>query len=765
MATPFPLAKVIRRINSDELKMLDLQPDEQILSFDSRKDSVSAGVRRPLLRALLGGLRYYRIRTQEYADCEGPVCEIRLPDCRFRTPISLDYSICCPEGNEARMVRKLATGEHPSATLDGFLKAWMQEFIRNQTQDGVDLVNDFAQFERELKSELIQKARDFIGVELQPFITIGRKGELDKQAVNTGFFAVRVADAERDSLKLRIESEIQVAREKRLLACTHPRSPEQLSTALKKAVRQELAANVGLHEFCFGLAYEVRDKLLAAVNRHLSKIGRYASYLAVESPDPERLKPPSPKIQHVVFCQITDCDEGIEVRHSLLLRLRDLAHFRRTRIEDVEKWARKQLDLISEENLFDATYIKLLHGFGPPEIKREMRHRAEAIGYEIKQMIVMPQLEQLKWGTEGIHLEITDEYPTSESHIEVKIEFVIEGRIEDLRDDKLKPFLKPKSNITEEMERAVRHEARMFLHEQHPERCYMRFFRTSEVDETSVKEELEKRVAKKLHERFCMIGLTVIAKSMNTALTERLFSLAGKKHEVSITTNSFHTAGRSDPVEYSMIFSIRNVHPSRGWQTFVTANYRDADEESEAIDKMFVHVAKAVLDTLPEEYLQFRDIKTSHVISEIICENVAPKIVEAFGLQVQVHSVHRMQTQGELTQDAIRQQTLLQTRQTYTKALDEIGAAELDQLRLLHKAKKELLNGDGEPGELETIDKQIHSITKKLLPRAFSDVDREFKASLPPTSEDFNLSDYLKGSQRPLLSEPESEDESEEAIA
>ena len=183
-----------------------------------------------------------------------------------------------------------------------------------------------------------------------------------------------------------------------------------------------------------------------------------------------------------------------------------------------------QLKRFIPQLLFDAKYIDLLIRFKPIEIeiKKALCNEAEAIGYEIKQLITVPALEEIKL-KDNFTIDTTGTFQTKLRGVPVKLNIIVITRIKNLED--IEHFLNRLQDVPKLMEESILDVTGQYLHNIDPERFYMRFNFTDVPNERPVETDLIETITNKLTEKFTADVIGVIIKVVETEITDKLRNL------------------------------------------------------------------------------------------------------------------------------------------------------------------------------------------------------------------------------------------------
>jgi hypothetical protein len=758
MSQAYPLDSIIRRLDPEALPAL-LGPDEKLVIFDAR--TCKALEKKPFL-AFGRDLRYYLVCTRRLPlECRGPVLKLKSKTTRLTCNVELSYEVRCERGNEEKLVASLHRGEHPGVMLDEFLANGIEDFVNDPANATRDVCLDLLEVRAEAGAYLAERALAELGVSLEVHLWPQLEDKLQAQSAKPGFFPIRLKDHDRE-IDLKFTTDIEIDPDNRMQAVLRYSQVTTLEEKLKQVIRQTLAQEVRLHQFCYELTGTVRSLLIEAINQSLKDEGRKITYLLLESPVLGSRPPQLEEVEHLVECVIRDCEEKIQVVHHLQLSLSDLGRLRATGITNLGSWAKARLTDITRSALFDKTYLDLLLAPGWEAIKAAMEHEAAVIGYAVKQLIVVPHLPPLSWKDALPIDQYESSYVTKDSRVEVRLNIVVKGQIVNLNSPKLERYLRPSSKIADDMKETIRRETQMLMHRIDPERFYMRFD-IFENGERPVREEIEEHLGKVLAERFDVEEISVVAKPLETDLSRRLSALQEKPQTLEVSNLSFTDHGSSESVTYRIIYKIAGVHES-GWHTFRSLRFTSADEESTSIKEILGECVKGMFQIVPGNCLQYENFKTKSQLQEVV-RVAAASVLDAFGLSIDITEVRRKETEGELSAQRKLQAAIRESERVAITAAEKSGDSDLLLLDMLNEKVHGLIEADADSSDEHLVNAQKWKkrLQDELLAYPSKEDKKRFKSLPAAAASDFRFEDYQPKvlgtgeAKRPLGSESEGE--------
>lgn len=408
MSQIYHLDQVIQRLQSLTLPKID-SAIEKIVIIDAKKGKIL--LKEPWMR-LGRDLRRYLVSTQNTAEWKTD-CEIK--DVSTEEPITINISCKahCELKNEDKLVLALSKGDNPDITLNELIKKWIREFKDNREKEGIAFIQEYFKQREELRKYIKNKAHEEVGLHLTVLrLSLWLEDELKPLPISSeDFFPVRVRDYN-DELSLRFKTELRIDEENKIKAILHYNQLPELKTLIEEQIQKFLLENCILHEFCYELNSSIRQKLVEVLHEILKSKGRKIAFLFLESAGIPPLPESFLSIERDVKCKINkESPTPITVKHSLLMDLNNVGKYIAANIDNLEDWVEDKLNQITQKILFERTYVDILLDFEPDKdkIKQEMQKEAQNIGYSVMQLIVVPDLEPIKWKNEGFKIRVVAE--------------------------------------------------------------------------------------------------------------------------------------------------------------------------------------------------------------------------------------------------------------------------------------------------------------------------------------------------------------------
>ncbi len=744
MAQILALDTVIKKINAYEKPDADAQ---KIIIINAKNRKV---VKKNILGSF-GNLRYYRVSND--SDALNIVDKIEIPG--FRLPgheNSVDVSlslmaVSCRPGNEEQVASALFhKSDSPVKVLEGHIIRWFIEYSR---YDLNRLIENYFKSRGGLQDEIKTWVLKETGLSLfQVTLSLDAEKSSGPIPVVKDHLAIRVKDYGEEQ-DLSLEAELEVDEGNKTNAILHYSKNQELNQLVLQEVRSYIKQNVSMQQFCTELNHgPVKEKLINHLNDALKPAGRKVSPLNLKPAIPDNLQFFF-QDQRDVICEVQEYPEPILINNKVQMILTDIARYKAANSPDLKSWLKERLDRIVSQCLFYTRYIDLLIRFEPIKecIKFSLSAEAEIIGYEIKQLITVPDLEPIKWKD---NFPVPSEDATFETrlrNVHVKLHIVVTARIPDL--EKIETFLNQQQNIPDLMRQSVIDVTTQFLHTVEPERFYMQFKFPDKVGEKSVERELIELIRKELTEKYHAEVINVIPKVVDTDLMIRFKELQETICPFTVEIRSLH-GGES--VVFKGKFNVDTVDPL-GWHKFQMRNYK--------IDQIKQHLEEyvgATLRTFPSDLLVYKDHDRRTEIETLIKALVEKNVAEEFGLIININTVYREHTVLEAAtnqQQIGRYEERLRLAGSYLDdkaAADmEINQEKLTQVRKLLERRTYLTTQTGTEEEIAEIDEKIRQIREGFAPESIPSIEEVENIFLSNSARKASLTEFSR-----LLAAPKS---------
>lgn len=711
------LDNVIRRISESEASKITASGTQKVVIIDVKKKKVLP--KKPFFFG--GDLQYFLVSN------ENDVSHIARSDRRFaidnfatnrKIGVLVEYQVTCPPGNEQMAALALCDANTPSAALEGKIMGWLKEYSNTKfTFD--EFTSNYDREFNNLRVYAETKAKQEIGLNLNLRLSL----ELDKAdklkpfSVNLSWFPVLVSDYEQE-LDFKFATNLLISENGKVNAILQFNNQGKLEEILREETRNYLRKNVSLHNFCYQLNDSVSPNLAKHLDGVLVPYGRKIEYLSAEI-DKKLLMPDSFSMKHNIACEIQEYGL-VDIKNALEIepRLEDIVKYIKAEVSNLETWFKAKLEKIVKQQLFDCKYIDLLLDFEPIEskIKEELQKEAEGIGYSIRLITTVPDLEPLKLKDEGFNFEINDTFATRESNVKVKLKIIVSGKIKNLK--KIERFLNLKRDVPDLIKNKVFHAVTQQLYEIDPDHFYLHFDYYSEG--LSVKSNLLQLIEKILVEEFHASELNLIAQSQETELTERFKKLQSQPYRFEVVIESLQDL--QEQVRYYGSFQVERVAKDK-WHIFQSREYT-----IENIQEFLQDHLRSRLETLNTNRLKYENIRELKEAEDNIGYLAMAAIKEQFGLEISIKNLGRDRTELEVdsSDTSIKRQKdrLIAPFEEFERAPglrqmeyklfeEELGSKQLE-LRQVREKIREVITQEDNEDEIEELRKKEKSLKKKV---------------------------------------------------
>jgi len=733
MAQTYPLDCVIQKVAAGVKSTSDAQ---KVIIIDAKKKQ--AVEKRPILG--LGDLRHYLVSNNSDVRniAQGEVFSFQLRDLESNVGISVSYQVSCRPGNEQKVAVALFDPAYsPGEALENHIKRWLIEF----SYDGLPkFITSYFADRDSLQGRIRNKAMEETGLDLQVKLFLDAEKSFHPIRVESDRLPVRVLDYAEEQ-DLMFQAELDVDEENKTGAILNFSKNLQLQQLIPQEVKKYIKQQVTMQQFCIELNRgEVKQALVKHLNEVLKPAGRKVGAIVLEAK-------PSEDLQfyfqdHMdVPCSVQQYPNPIIINNKVQMILKDIAKYKAAKSPDLRAWLQDKLGQVIPQLLFDAKYINLLISFQPLKetIEKALRDEAEAIGYALKQLITIPDLEPIKW-KENFTIDTEGTFETRLSNVHVKLHIVVTARINNL--EEIETYLNRQQNVPKLMEEAILSTTRQYLHGVDPERFYMGFSFPYKDGVESVEKELVDLIKRELEKEFHAEVIDVIPKVVDTELITRLRRLQEKLCPFEVGLLSLHGG---ELVLLKGKFQVEAVD-SGGWHKFQLRNYN--------IDGIRQHVEEhilATLQTLPNETLAFKDQIHRKQLEKIIKKLVEENVVEEFGLRININNIHRVHTQLEIDTNQQRiaryRATLELTKGSLNNETDaslEVSDEKVARLKLLLERRTAVATQTGNEDEVKDLNEKIDKILEDLKSEAIPSIKDVEELFLPSSAKKASLREFSK---------------------
>ena len=742
--------------------------NERLVHYNVKRNRVvaSKGV-------LSWGIRSYVVVTDRWVDHEARSVTIsggaRTGD---RLELAVQCRLQCPSGNAERVVESLASATKPEALLDDLIVETVdsleQELRVKDRNPVIEFFDVRADWQRQVAESIFHRTglRADIRLELA-------NDELETITIEQEPYAIFVDDCD-DEIRLSYKLVLDVIPEARHEALVNAGREKALQDNLARRIRKYIHDNVRIHRLCAD-RQGVEADLKRCIGKHVDSHGRIVSNFRCEWDIPFEL-PRLTVEKHNHLCEIRNWPEKIEIQHTVLLQLSDIALYRRSQIEDLSGWLKRQLEDITQAELFEREYSEIATDFDgelQSLLQDKMESAAREIGVHVEQYSSVSKMAAKKLLEPQELFDSERELATKDSRVQVKLNIVAYGSVPRL--EKVKDHLhEGVGRVLGLIEDEAWGVAREVMHQTQPERFYLHFDNVisdrherhaDERPKPPVEQELRQRIEEHLRVKFD-VQARVTVKQADTKLTERFDQLRSARPRLEIVTRPLDGA----TLKFAISYRVVSVGADQ-WSVFQAGSWDSAEAEIFDISTLIrERVEEALNNVVPMHLVQYRSPEHRERLKEALFdgggagsmstfEAILPFVLRHYGLVIEITSfgrqdgpqehVQREQTrlllerklndresrakhlQGKL--DVLRGQELdIMARDSSDPELDDIRGsikeleAELTELEQWDRADEHL-----EPHSLALPPSQDSAFLKRLLPPAEApeDADDEFPSS------------------------------------
>nr|WP_319570082.1 hypothetical protein [uncultured Draconibacterium sp.] len=579
---------------------------------------------------------YYIIDFDEIVETQGLVKTLTELDNSCSLTISINYNAQIQQNPQKGLLKLLIDESNANKAINNRIIRWISAFSTNEPE----FVKRFYSLKIQLKQYLEDEARK-LGLSLDLAIDVK---EEDHSKIVSGQVDVKVKDYQ-NRIPLTFELEVSVLEEKKVEGMQSLTNTEQLKEKVKDIISKSINSKntIDLDFLHLKLNTGLRDILLRDLDVSLDRDGLKPEFLSLKS-HLKNLPPRREQLSHSVKC-ITKNGYDIIIEHHLILNLKNLGDYFNSGINDVNQWVISELERITQDYIFEKDFTDLALHFEGDDIKVIMAKSVADKGYEIKQLITVPDLRDVFPKYFDFEVGNDLEFTTRREEVKVKLNVVINGKIDDAK--KLAKYIIPtvtKEGIISKMKEIVLNIVRQFIHMVDPQMFYMYFDIPYNGQDSSLSDELKEKILTKLELEFGANNIDIILKQLETDLVKKFKALQGKSHPVYI--ENFTKQAR-----FQSHFSIERVS-NNGYHLFIAKceAYQGKD-----IQGIFEEIARIIKNRAEIELNTRFNYKDSSVIAPRFINYILEllrkskvQIEEEFGLIIKYIDIKRFPSKGEL---------------------------------------------------------------------------------------------------------------------
>ncbi|MEL7146669.1 MAG: hypothetical protein AAFO69_09900, partial [Bacteroidota bacterium] len=419
-------------------------------------------------------------------------------------------------------------------------------------------------------------------------------------------------------------------------------------------------------------------------------------------------------------CTIKNYQEKIIVQNKMRINVVDYAKYLSSEIDNNKTWVRVQLEEVCQSVLFDKSYLDIIFDTeNQPgeqrieyEIKNQMELRATEVGLAIDQHFILPALAPLQL-KDGFVIDNSQQYATNNAEIRIKIQMVLNGRIENLRS--VEKLIERQIDIKAEIERIAKRTIEREMHKISAEKALLfNLFHPDDPEQLTCEEILKKHIIKDLA-AFGIDPLDLTLKAGDSELKERLQILMRGTRVLELSVEPKQADENIEVVNFDIEYKIEGVEPSL-WHVFHndrTVNAEgeiDVSEQIVSLEKTISNDLKAKFQQLPIEYLRFTDYNTHLDIQRKLVEPACDKVKNVYGLRIRFVNMVRQSTAWERSHLLVNEKEAELYQTTRLEAHTSSVESKKKELAILQE-KRLILIEDNDDGEN---DKEIRRLEKKI---------------------------------------------------
>lgn len=510
--------------------------------------------------------RYFLVRNERFpggAQAKGTL-DLALDPLSHGVSCDLviEYRASCPAGSELLLAQRLSQGPSLQETFDSML---LGRARRHLAEGPEALLRDFRAAMAGLAAHLRERATAELGLDLRAEIKLAK--EIPPGPISAGPFHFEVRTRDWDpKLDLTVEAVAEVLPGAELLARSTLGESLDLQPLLRRELQAFISSRVGLHE----LAYHLGEAVRPLAEQHLAPVlARYGLRLLrlVLACEPVSDAPRSLSVSHRFLARLAEYPKPVEVRTEMILELVEVRAYLAVDEPDLETWAQEQAEEVTRDCLFGVKFLDLCKSYEERKerIKRAMKEKAGAIGYEIRQLLTITDLP-IDTLARPFPLELREEeFSLNWEQVKAKLAVYATVRIPDV--DRIAELLNHDRDVPQAMATAIRQEVATYLHDVRPDLFFLRFDSPPDGEaQRSVREELEQRIERVLADGFGAEVSALTCKPLPTELYDCFRLLAGKAIELRFVQE--RAGGQSQLPVHGSLEVLRIENSREAWLAF-----------------------------------------------------------------------------------------------------------------------------------------------------------------------------------------------------
>lgn len=743
-----------RRYNRAEWNRLIA--DKIIVIVDANTQEILPRV--PIIR-IGRDIRTYIIDLEEQIEVEGIEVSIRDFNSNQSVTLKISYEASIAEGGAKKLIKAILDEPNPKLAIQRKIESWIKKFSKRQE----NFIGKYLEIKGELKRDIASRAEDEMGLDLFPLINL-REVPIEDEVFKNQIVKVLVDDSNKEFV-------VYFNALIRTLGQENPNHVLAPSHLHRKKERQDLIEHTistcfvdyKIQEIIDNLNGSITDTIKNQVNPHLSKHGREIKKLDLQFEYERVHKTESFFVQHSFGKE--RFLNPIQITSDVRMRVFDHGKFEqekiRQNIASLSDWVNETIKDLTNSHLFRASYVDLVLAFRNQggrgasansdavidesdylgNIRRGFRERANEIGYEDEVLIIEPILPEIQYTREGFTVQpIEKAYATKTPEISVNIQFVISGKIIDLK--RIENLISENVDITDRIRKQAEGIIADIVHKLPPNEAMLNFSNTIENPVVA-------KVGEILREQYAVddFSRSITIKQAENSLRKRFNDLGKGFRTTEILVQPKYMEGRHEEFTCKLSYKVKGVHPDH-WFTFQNNQLDSLEEELIQIDKIFAGAVKSVLELEPDGA---REALTTGII----------RVKEQTGLLVDPFDFYTgkgiaSQTASDIYKEKLQERKVREIAQFIDKA--ETTDKQLKTLR--EKRGILLLSTDEEEmEELRIIEEQIKKLEAEVEEPFETPVNENMQASAKPLDTSSLLKEAIKTSN--LIENPQANSDKE----
>jgi hypothetical protein len=726
MPQQHPLSALIRPIGSRrEVKENECR---KVIAYDIRAQRAVD----PHSFNLFGKYQYFCVDTSKAPSHKLNNILVEDVTSKCKAPISVEYVVDCDRDRAYQLVKACYGQGDPGKFVDSIILKSIKGLEGEHKEERKPLLDEREEWRDKLESRIsADLSRMGLTVRMLDVKLVQRHSDepiVGSWAIESSL--LDLFDDEKATIKLNARIDVDPSRYHAFLL--DERGPDGLKKDIGTWVQRFFDLKVGIAQFQPRHRGGVESGLRTELDGQLAERGWRLVNLEIDLTPPFELPVSQKVIQHPVQCSVKDRTSPVKVDHQLLVCLKDWKRWKKNCGEDPEPVLKAAIERATSRVLFNMSYLQLIKAFNLPQmpngqsqednqairaIKDRISEVAENIGYEVEQLVSLPDAPVVILQRNGLDCRFDDELPLQDNRIKGKVNVRLFAQLPDLGE--IEAYLRD-DDLEKKISKDMRRQLERVLVRTTPHRFHTQFSATGNGTPSVVKE-LQTAIGQRLGKEYKLKNMEVSIGMGETELSKRFLSLARGMHEASVeivvgrgelgeaATGDFGAEKMPFTVRYA-VEGIDGTNPD-SWFRFQVRDYNQQmpDEEIGAINKVLADELSRFLDQLPAAALRSTEFQKDDVQLRIK-QLLAKKIVEDFGIVITISSLSRREAasddfildQGEI----LRETQLRQYRATGKERANQVESAK-DSLEQLRKQRLDLVMKDPGDPRVGDLDEQI----------------------------------------------------------